>query len=207
MAEFVVADAAQSIRRWSSAGGDTVNPPAEMALEEAQVRIDGLVDGLRKQGLMSPEVQVNLSGNADKLTQVRTALLGKWSGWNRDSLKSVALSRFFLALLITYLLMAALFEHFLYPFVILFSVPLAAVGGFIGLRLVRLLDPTQQLDTVTMLGFVILIGVVVNNAILILHQALNFMRGSAKPETTSARCCRRGRRSASRSGRESARSS
>jgi len=37
--------------------------------------------------------------------------------------------------------------------------------------------PTQQLDVVTMLGFVILIGVVVNNAILIVHQSLNFMRG------------------------------
>lgn len=184
LVQFVEADAAQSIRRVEQrrAVTFTVNPPAEMALEQAQVRIESLVVGLRKQGLMSPEVQVNLSGNADKLTQVRTALLGKWSGWNLDSLKSVALSRFFLALLITYLLMAALFEHFLYPFVIMFSVPLAAVGGFIGLRLVRLLEPTQQLDTVTMLGFVILIGVVVNNTILIVHQALNFMRGIGEAE-------------------------
>ena len=98
------------------------------------------------------------------------------------SLKSVGLSRFFLALLITYLLMAALFESYLYPFVILFSVPLATVGGFAGLRLVRVLDPTQQLDTLTMLGFIILIGVVVNNAILLVHQALNFMRGIGESE-------------------------
>jgi HAE1 family hydrophobic/amphiphilic exporter-1 len=123
-----------------------------------------------------------MSGNADKLTQVRTALLGRWDGWNLESLKSVGLSRFFLALLITYLLMAALFESFLYPFVILFSVPLATVGGFAGLRLVRQLDPTQQLDTLTMLGFIILIGVVVNNAILLVHQALNFMRGIGEGE-------------------------
>jgi len=85
-------------------------------------------------------------------------------------------------LVITYLLMAALFESFLYPFVILFSVPLATVGGFVGLRLVRILEPTQQLDTLTMLGFVILIGVVVNNAILLVHQALNFMRGIGESE-------------------------
>ena len=85
---------------------------------------------------MTSDVQVNMSGNADKLTQVRTAMLGHWNGWNRESLLSVGLSRFFLAMLITYLLMAALFESYLYPLVILFSVPPATVGGFIGLRLV-----------------------------------------------------------------------
>jgi hydrophobic/amphiphilic exporter-1 (mainly G- bacteria), HAE1 family len=64
-----------------------------------------------------------------------------------------------------------------YPLVIMFSVPLAAVGGLLGLAVVRQFDPTQQLDVLTMLGFVILIGIVVNNAILIVHQSLNFMRG------------------------------
>ncbi|MEM7628047.1 MAG: efflux RND transporter permease subunit [Planctomycetota bacterium] len=90
------------------------------------------------------------------------------------------------ALLVTYLLMAALFESFLYPFVIMFTVPLAIVGGFGGLAIVHwwsVQDPTkapQQLDVLTMLGFVILIGVVVNNAILLVHQALNFMRGGGE---------------------------
>jgi len=87
------------------------------------------------------------------------------------------------ALLVTYLVMCALFESFLYPLVIMFSVPLALVGGFAGLAIVykwSMMDPTkapQKLDVLTMLGFVILIGVVVNNAILLVHQALNFMRG------------------------------
>lgn len=181
---FVEADASQSIRRVEQrrAVTFTVNPPPEMALEEAQGKIDELVATARRAGGMTSDVQVNLSGNADKLTQVRTALLGRWDGWNIASLKSVGLSRFFLALLITYLLMAALFESFLYPFVILFSVPLATVGGFVGLRFVRTLDPTQQLDTLTMLGFILLIGVVVNNAILLVHQALNFMRGIGEGE-------------------------
>jgi HAE1 family hydrophobic/amphiphilic exporter-1 len=58
----------------------------------------------------------------------------------------------------------------------MFTVPLAAAGGFIGLRLVNELITTQPLDVLTMLGFVILIGVVVNNAILIVHQALNNVR-------------------------------
>ena len=93
------------------------------------------------------------------------------------------MARMVWALLVTYLLMAALFESFIYPFVIMISVPLAVVGGFAGLAIVHawsLTDPTkspQQLDVLTMLGFVILIGVVVNNAILLVHQALNFMQG------------------------------
>ena len=91
-------------------------------------------------------------------------------------------SRAVLTVLITYLLMAALFESFAYPFIIMFSVPLAAVGGFGALRIVHEISlfnpssPIQQLDVLTMLGFVILVGTVVNNAILIVHQSLNFMR-------------------------------
>ena len=184
LVRFTAADASQSIRRVEQrrAVTFTVKPPDEMALEEAQVLIEGLVAELRRSGGMTSDVQVNMSGNADKLTQVRTALLGHWTGLNLQSLGSVGLSRFFLAILITYLLMAALFESFLYPLVIMFSVPLATMGGFIGLRLVRYADPTQQFDTLTMLGFVILIGVVVNNAILLVHQALNFMRGIGESE-------------------------
>ncbi|MBX3322541.1 MAG: efflux RND transporter permease subunit [Phycisphaeraceae bacterium] len=91
-------------------------------------------------------------------------------------------ARFIWALVVTYLLMAALFESFVYPFVIMFTVPLAIVGGFAGLAIVHawsMADPTkapQQLDVLTMLGFFILIGVVVNAAILLVHQSLNFMR-------------------------------
>lgn len=87
------------------------------------------------------------------------------------------------ALVVTYLLMAALFESFLYPFVIMFTAPLAMVGGFAGLKIVHEwtkanpLVATQKLDVLTMLGFVILLGVVVNNAILLVHQSLHFMQG------------------------------
>lgn len=103
-----------------------------------------------------------------------------WTGITQPQLLT---ARMVWALAVTYLLMCALFESFLYPLVIMFSVPLAVVGGFAGLAIVHewsLMDPTkapQQLDVLTMLGFVILIGVVVNNAILLVHQALNFMRG------------------------------
>ncbi|MEE3365027.1 MAG: efflux RND transporter permease subunit, partial [Planctomycetota bacterium] len=103
--------------------------------------------------------RITLGGTADKLRTTWVAL------------------RFniLLALLITYLLMAALFESWLYPLVIILSVPLGAVGGIVGLVVLNLFVP-QSLDVLTMLGFVILIGTVVNNPILIVHQSLNHMR-------------------------------
>jgi HAE1 family hydrophobic/amphiphilic exporter-1 len=86
--------------------------------------------------------------------------------------------------------MAVLFQSFRLPLVILFSVPLACVGGFAALMAVFVwslsvpLMPMQTLDVLTMLGFVVLIGVVVNNAILLVHQARNFMRGTADDAAT-----------------------
>src|SRR5690606_16542664 len=77
---------------------------------------------------------------------------------------------------VTYLLLSALMENFIYPIAIMLSVPFAIAGGFIGLALVRLDDPSVKMDVLTMLGFVILIGTIVNNPILIVYQALNFHR-------------------------------
>ncbi len=162
----------------------SVTPPDEIPLEQAISQVEALTNQLRDENHIPSDVGVGLAGTADKLVQVRTALLGKWHGWfSLDSYTSLLSSRMFIALLITFLLMAALFESFLYPFVIMFSVPLAAVGGVLGLAVVNLFDHTQQLDVLTMLGFVILIGVVVNNAILIVHQALNFMKGIGQSDS------------------------
>jgi HAE1 family hydrophobic/amphiphilic exporter-1 len=103
-------------------------------------------------------------------------------GFNPQLAVELLQSRAVLALLVTYLLMAALFESFIYPIVIMLAVPLALVGGFAGLALTHFftlrnpVTPIQQLDVLTMLGFIILVGIVVNNAILIVHQALNNMR-------------------------------
>ncbi|MGA6992901.1 MAG: efflux RND transporter permease subunit [Candidatus Deferrimicrobiaceae bacterium] len=137
-----------------------VTPPETIPLESAMDTIhDKILGSLEKAGMLAGTSH-RLSGAADKLTEARRTL--QWD--------------FLLALAITYLLMSALFENFLYPFIILFTVPLAAAGGFVGLKLVNLLIRPQPLDILTMLGFVILIGVVVNNAILIVHQALNYIR-------------------------------
>lgn len=179
VAEVVPSRSPEQIRRIEErrAVTLTVQPPDAVPLETAVERITQVVEELRQAGAISPEVDVQFAGTVDKLAQVRSALLGEWTGFNLETFKALIMSRMFLALLVTFLLMAALFESYLYPFVIMFSVPLAMIGGFMGLAALHHYVPTQQLDVVTMLGFVILIGVVVNNAILIVHQSLNFMRG------------------------------
>ena len=178
------ANSTQQIQRIEQQRAITLNvrPPTTMALEEAQRLIQQQVEICQESGELLPGVTVRFSGNSDRLTQVRTAMLGKWTGFNWESFYSLGLSRIFLALLIMYLLMSALFESFIYPFIILFSVPMAAIGGFIGLALVHAVDKSQQLDVLTMFGFIILIGIVINNAILIVHQALNFMKGFGESE-------------------------
>jgi len=153
--------------------------PDAYPLELAMGEVEADLQALRDSGAMPPSIRAELAGSAAKLKQVKESLLGEWTGFNQASLLSLLNSRLFLALLVVYLLMAALFENWVYPLVILFSVPLATVGGFAGLAFVHQTDPSQQLDVLTMLGFVILIGVVVNNAILLVHQALNLIRGEA----------------------------
>jgi HAE1 family hydrophobic/amphiphilic exporter-1 len=178
LGDFVPTTAPQQINRVDGLRSInfSITPPPEMPLAVAVRDIQETVAQLDEQGAIARDVVARTAGTADKLTEVRGALLGQWNGLNWASIQSLLSSRMFLALLIVFLVMAALFESFLYPLVILFAVPLATVGGFIGLAIMHAVNPTQQLDTLTMLGFVILIGVVVNNAILIVHQALNFMR-------------------------------
>lgn len=136
-------------------------PPPQTPLEEAMELVrDKIEKPLREEGAIAGEYDFRMAGTADDLTRTRTS-------FQRN---------FLLALLITYLLMAALFENYMYPFLIMFTVPLATAGGFVGLYVVNRFLTHQPLDVLTMLGFVILVGTVVNNAILIVHQALNNIR-------------------------------
>ena len=141
--------------------------PLETALDNIQQQI---VDPLIQSGALQSPYAIRLSGSADDLKKTREALQ-----WN-----------FLLALVITYLLMASLFESFLYPFVIMLSVPPALAGGILGLEVVNITLTYQPLDILTMLGFVILIGVVVNNAILIVHQTLNILNNDESTPTKDA---------------------
>ncbi|MGI9464734.1 MAG: efflux RND transporter permease subunit, partial [Aestuariivirgaceae bacterium] len=129
--------------------------PLETALDMVRTNV---IQALRDEGLPTG-VRLRLSGTADKLKVTWDAMQGQ----------------LLIAVIIVYLVMAVLFESFIYPLIILLSVPLAAAGGVGGLTVLNLYVP-QRLDMLTMLGFVILIGIVVNNAILLVHQTLVHIR-------------------------------
>ena len=86
-----------------------------------------------------------------------------------ETLKSLAGS-FVLAIVILYLLISALFRSFKDSLLVIMTLPMATVGGVLGLRAVDLIYG-QAMDMLTMIGFVILLGLVVNNAILLVYRA------------------------------------
>jgi len=138
-----------------------VSPPEDLALEDAIDTIRNEVIGsLEAEGAVPPGVEFGLSGAAGKL-EVAQKQFG---------------NILLLALIICFLLIAALFEDFVSPLAVLMSVPLAAAGGAAGLWLVNALLGKQPLDLMTALGFLILIGVVVNNAILVVDGSLTRIR-------------------------------
>lgn len=137
-----------------------ITPPNNMTIQETMGILDVMIEKLKSEGKIPDNLTIGISGTADKLTET----IGMLS------------LNFLLALVIVYLLMSALFGNFLYPIVIMFTVPLATAGGFIGLALTNKFLEPQPLDVLTMLGFIILVGIVVNNAILIVHQSLNLIR-------------------------------
>ena len=67
-----------------------------------------------------------------------------------------------ISFLLIYLIMVALYDSFVYPFVVLFSIPVAAIGAFFALNL-----SLSNLSLFALLGLIMLMGLVVKNAILI----------------------------------------
>ncbi|HZH67860.1 MAG TPA: efflux RND transporter permease subunit [Chitinophagales bacterium] len=71
-----------------------------------------------------------------------------------------------ISIVLVYLIMVALYESYAYPFVVMFSVPVALIGAFLALAL-----NLENLSIFGMLGVIILVGLVVKNAILIVDFA------------------------------------
>ncbi|MBI77356.1 MAG: acriflavin resistance protein [Rhodospirillaceae bacterium] len=139
-----------------------IRPPENIALETAIQRVrENVILPMVKQGLPSG-VRLTMSGTADELNKTWNAML-----WN-----------LLIAVAVVYLVLAILFESFVFPILIMFSVPLATAGGVAGLSILNIYT-FQALDMLTLLGFVILVGTVVNNAILLVHQTLYHVRVQA----------------------------
>lgn len=125
-----------------------LRPPSGMALEEVVDKIEQDIVPAMEQELPE-DGEIRLSGSADDLGTAVRNFAGS----------------FVLAVIILYLLVSALFRSFIDGIWVLLVLPLATVGGTLMLRLMGL-----PADLLTMLGFIVLLGLVVNNAILLVHQ-------------------------------------
>jgi multidrug efflux pump subunit AcrB len=150
----------------------SIVPPRSVALETAVGRVqEELLPALRAEGLIPQEMSAEVSGAADQLEATRQSL-----GAN-----------FAIATVLSYLLLVAIFTHWGWPLLILTAVPLGLAGGVLGLALVNGLGVRLPFDMITMLGFLILLGTVVNNPILVVDRTRELLRNAALPVADAVR--------------------
>ncbi|MEE4639812.1 MAG: efflux RND transporter permease subunit [Wenzhouxiangella sp.] len=130
-----------------------VTPPSGMPMETALDTLRTQVDPQLRAALPADGV-ITYRGTAEALGETLSNLGGS----------------FLLAIVILYLLISALFRSFRDSILVLMTIPMATVGGIIALRITSSLTG-QAMDMLTMIGFVILLGLVVNNAILLVYRA------------------------------------
>jgi HAE1 family hydrophobic/amphiphilic exporter-1 len=131
-----------------------LRPNEEISLEESiKVLNDKLIKPLN--GKLPKGVFVNISGAASELERT-------WNSMQQNVL---------IAIFVIFILLTILMKSFILPLIVLVIVPSAAVGGIMALIIINLFIK-QPLDMLTMLGFIILTGVVVNNSILMVEQTV-----------------------------------
>jgi HAE1 family hydrophobic/amphiphilic exporter-1 len=117
------------------------------------------------QAKLPPEFRVELAGSADRLAETVGQLA----------------SAFVFSVIITYLLLIALYRSFLYPLVIMATVPMGLTGALLSLVVINWIPGViVPLDMITGLEFLILTGVVVNNAILIVERTIQLQEEGQK---------------------------
>ncbi len=130
-----------------------VTLPDDVALEAGMDLLKKELTPMLK-NMMPENSMINYRGTAESLT---------------IALKSLT-SSFLLAIVILYLLISAMFQSFKDSLLVITTIPMATVGGILAIRLMDL-AVGQQMDLLTMIGFIILLGLVVNNAILLVDRA------------------------------------
>lgn len=126
--------------------------PSFLPLEVTNQLIKSKVEPALKKQLPAGSA-ITYSGSADKLKGLLRSMFGT----------------FLLAIFSLFLIMATMFRSFRDSLLVLVVLPLATIGGIVMLKLVNLFV-FQPMDILTMIGFVILLGLVVNNAILLVYQ-------------------------------------
>ncbi len=127
-------------------------PPADMSLDEAIQRVREQVEP-KVRAVLPANSQMTYAGSANQLHEALSAMA----------------QNFALALVILFALMAAMFRSIWDSFLVMLVLPISIAGGIAALRIIGLFT-FQALDLLTMIGFIILLGLVVNAAILLVDQ-------------------------------------
>ncbi|MEM9533597.1 MAG: efflux RND transporter permease subunit, partial [Pseudomonadota bacterium] len=164
------------IRRINARRTVTLNviPPESIPLEEGVELVrQEVIEHLKQSGEIPNNVSVQIWGASDQLDATQRALATNYP----------------VALAIVFLLMVAIFKNWGYPLLIMATIPLGIAGGIVGLALLNVVGSvsgalglggfSQSFDMISMLGFLILIGTVVNNPILIVERAMGQMNAGA----------------------------
>ncbi|MCB1641254.1 MAG: efflux RND transporter permease subunit, partial [Xanthomonadales bacterium] len=171
LVEFEQAVGPASLRRVDGRRTITVavSPPEDMSLEQAMDKVRAEVEpGLRE--VLPADGSLRYGGSADSLAKAMVTMAGNFA----------------IALVLLLMLMAALFRSLKDSALVMLTVPLATVGGVVGLQLANLIT-FQPLDLLTMIGFVILLGLTVNNAILLVDRTrANQREGADRDEAVRA---------------------
>ncbi len=150
----------------------SVRPPEDMTVQEA---LEALRDvaGPRLKEILPAGVSVQYRGTADRLEAALSTM-----GTNLA-----------VAAVVLFLILAAMFRSMWDALLVLLSMPLAIAGGILSLRLMNLFT-TQAMDLLTTIGFVILLGLVVNNAILLVMQTRTGQRNGLERSAAVAEAVR-----------------
>ena len=160
VAEIKIIGVPQQIKRLSGRRVITLQlrPHESISLEDAVLKLQDLVVNPIEKDIPDG-VSINLSGAASELERTWVAMK----------------NNVMIALFVIFLLLAILMKSFVLPIVIMVTVPIAGAGGILALVILNKFQP-QPLDMLTMLGFIILAGIVVNNSILMVEQTLWHIR-------------------------------
>ena len=129
-----------------------VNQPEGQSLEEILTVIQNEVEPAIRAALPD-DGSITYGGSADSLERAKRTMATNMA----------------MALVILFLILAGMFRSLRDAALVLVSLPLAGVGGVVMLQILNIWV-TQPLDLLTMMGFVILLGLVINNAILLVDQ-------------------------------------
>ncbi len=132
-----------------------IRPEESIALEDAVSIIENDVIKKFRSEASEKGVSIFLRGAASELSRT-------WSAMQTNVLTAIG---------VIFLLLVILLRSFLMPIIILLVIPVASTGGIAALSILNQFIK-QPLDMLTMLGFVILTGIVVNNAILLVEQTV-----------------------------------